>query len=338
MPFLQTQKEAFQNDQFVALLGALGIQKPAEGMVNIMELYCTIFGISCRPILPRLKPSLPRLQGTYWRIPSNMTAAELRTRANILSGDDADAANNENDDDFGPLQVSDSDDDGDNALSVVEDDQQTRKQRTDNLMYTGSDDDDAVRSPPKPKAAVKIAAKKMNIFDMIKSRDDNDGSADETLRSSTSSGSLAGCSKQRAAIIDSDGSDAEPDEVEVNTEEFSSQMIRKRLAALEDSDSGESDRDDEMMSRANNSTAKKARNAIESDESDAESDKQPASSPPARPPTAAATVSPTQLNKRQRAGIEDDAGTDDDGALAPARPYKKPKLSIVDDDDGDTSD
>lgn len=34
VPFLQAQKEAFQNEKFMALLRALGIQKPAEGMVK----------------------------------------------------------------------------------------------------------------------------------------------------------------------------------------------------------------------------------------------------------------------------------------------------------------
>lgn len=50
VPFLQAQKEAFQNEQFVALLGALGIQKPVQGMVDITELqfFCWHFAaLSC---------------------------------------------------------------------------------------------------------------------------------------------------------------------------------------------------------------------------------------------------------------------------------------------------
>lgn len=271
-----------------------------------------------------------------------MTGNELQMRANILSGDYAEADNIEiNDDDFGPLQVSDSeDDDIDTAAAALKSDHKNRKERTNNLMYNDSDSEDELRLPLKP-TDTKKPNKKINIFDMIKNNDDNDNSNDQTNQSNADNEpasdddddddanmSHMNRSKKRPTIIDSDSEpDEQPEtqseEMEINTEEFSSQVIRSRLAALEDSDSEAEN--EEPMSRT--TATKKSRNVIESDDSDNEN-KMPASN-------AATHDSPTQLNKRQRSGIDDDE-IDNDGPLAPVRQHKKPRLSIVDDDD-DTS-
>lgn len=273
-----------------------------------------------------------------------MSANELRMRANILSGDYAETDNIEsNDDDFGPLQVSDSDDDDiDTNATALKNVQQNRKQRTNNLMYNDSDSEDDQRLPLKL-TDKKKPAKKINIFDMIKNNDDNDNSNEQTNQSNADkepasdddddddvSISRMNRPKKRATMIDSDSEpddkpEEEPEEVEINTEEFSSQMIRSRLAALEDSDSDAEN--DEPISRT--TVTKMSKNVIGSDESDNENDKSALVAP--------AHDSPTQLNKRQRSGIEDDDDEiDNDGTLAAARQHKKPRLSIVDDDD-DTS-
>lgn len=265
-----------------------------------------------------------------------MTGNELQMRANIISGDYAEPDNIGFDDDFGPLQVSDSDDDDiDNTATALKKDQQNRKERTNNLMYNDSDSEDELRLPLKP-IEKKKSTKKINIFDMIKNNDDNDNYNDQTIQSNVDN-ELASDddddanslhmnrSKKRPTVIDSDSeSDEKPEakseEMEINTEEFSSQVIRSRLAALEDSDS-EPDNDPQM---SRSIATKKSRNVIESDDSDNEN-KMPA-------PNAAIPDSPTQLHKRQRSGIDDDE-IDNDGPFAPVRQHKKPRLSIVDDDD-----
>lgn len=264
-----------------------------------------------------------------------MSAYELRKRADILAGGDASADNAENEaEDFGPLEVSDSEDDDDNVPH-------RRKIQANSLMYNDSDGEDEVRQPLKLKDP-KTTSKKINIFDMIKNNEDSNDSIDPANQSNIpdthevsdddgNSTSHAIRAKKRGTLIDSDSdSDTKPDpepqpeEVEINTEEFSSQMIRSRLAALEDSESGQSDDDD-----ISHSTTKKARNRIESDESDNENDEKYPSSP-----VIETNNTPAQLNKRQRSGIDDNDDNDAELDTIPsARKLKKPKLSIIDDDD-----
>lgn len=273
-------------------------------------------------------------KGTYWRIPATLTAEELRKRADILAGGDASTDNMVNEaDDFGPLAVSDSEDEDDNA-------QHSRMNQANSLMYNDSDGEDEVRQPLKLKEP-KAATKKINIFDMIKNNEDSNDSNEpanqsnihDTHEASDDDGNSTSHtirSKKRGILIDSDSDtepepEPQPEEVEINTEEFSSQMIRSRLAALEDSESGESDHDDEIS----HSTTKKARNRIESDESDNENDiKSPSS------PVTDTSNTAVQLNKRQRARNDDNDDNDAELDTIPSAPQlKKPKLSIVDDDD-----
>lgn len=274
-------------------------------------------------------------KGTYWRIPATLTAEELRKRADILAGGDASTDNMVNEaDDFGPLAVSDSEDEDDNA-------QHSRMNQANSLMYNDSDGEDEVRQPLKLKEP-KAATKKINIFDMIKNNEDSNDSNEpanqsnihDTHEASDDDGNSTSHtirSKKRGILIDSDSDtepepEPQPEEVEINTEEFSSQMIRSRLAALEDSESGESDHDDDEISH---STTKKARNRIESDESDNENDiKSPSS------PVTDTSNTAVQLNKRQRARNDDNDDNDAELDTIPSAPQlKKPKLSIVDDDD-----
>lgn len=213
-----------------------------------------------------------------------MTAAEMRLRSNLLSGDDiGDASANEMiqvDDDFERLHVTNSDSELDEDIGRVVENREAKRQKVNDLMYNDSDNEDEQRSPLKPSKDKKSkkSGQKINIFDMVKNSGDNDKEANnvydenemeinsEDIRSRIAQLDDSDTSdveqtakavkqpRKRIAIVDSDsedddvqmiGNSVENDaeivlpnaDMEPNSEDFSSQAIQSRLAALEDSDS-----------------------------------------------------------------------------------------------------
>lgn len=213
-----------------------------------------------------------------------MTAAEMRLRSNLLSGDDiGDASANEMiqvDDDFERLHVTNSDSELDEDIGRVVENREAKRQKVNDLMYNDSDNEDEQRSPLKPSKdkRSKKSGQKINIFDMVKNSGDNDKEANnvydenemeinsEDIRSRIAQLDDSDTSdveqtakavkqpRKRIAIVDSDsedddvqmiGNSVENDaeivlpnaDMEPNSEDFSSQAIQSRLAALEDSDS-----------------------------------------------------------------------------------------------------
>lgn len=230
-----------------------------------------------------------------------MTATEMRLAANILSGEPIENIESEEVEDFERLYVSDSDDD---SFSEIERDRQNRQQKANELIYNESDKEDEQRTPLKPEP--KLNKKKgINLFDMIKDGSDNMEQDD-----------------------DATNDDANTTGAAFDSEEFNSQVIRSRLAQLEDSDS---DNENGIYAHSIcalsfdvisilqliyvflylivNGASEQATNNDSDDESSS--------------------------NKRERSGAEytGAASDDDEEILIPQK--KKVKLSIIDDDDDD---
>lgn len=152
-----------------------------------------------------------------------MSAKQMRLVANLLSGEPI-----ENDgvadaeDDFERLYVSDSEDE---SFTEIEKNRQNRLQRENELMYNDSDNEEEQRSalkppppPPPPSTLPKTKEPKkskggINLFDMVKDGSDRIDQDDET------------------------SNDGHNNTGAFDSEEFNSQVIRRRLAQLEDSES-----------------------------------------------------------------------------------------------------
>lgn len=156
-------------------------------------------------------------QETYWRIPVNMSAKQMRLVANVLSGEPVESEEvADADDDFGRLYVSDSEDE---SFTEIEKDRQNRLQRANELIYNDSDNEEeqrtALQPPPSPKTKeAKKSKGGINLFDMVKDGTDQMDQDDETTSNDGHNSTAA-----------------------FDSEEFNSQVIRRRLAQLEDSDS-----------------------------------------------------------------------------------------------------
>lgn len=137
----------------------------------------------------------------------NMTADQMRLAAKILGGESIESNSvsvSEADADFERLTyVSDSEDD---SFTGIEEDRQNRLQKARELIYNDSDDEDERQSISKSKNATKES----NMFDLIKNGAEENEEEPET-------------DQNNAHAMDS--------------EEYNSQVIRRRLAELDDSDS-----------------------------------------------------------------------------------------------------
>lgn len=141
-----------------------------------------------------------------------MTAKEMRLAAKLLSGEPIENVETANvDDDFDRLYVSDSEDE---SFTEIEKDRQNRLQRANELIYNDSDNDEEHRPAPNPNPKpTKKPKGGINLFDMVK---DGAEQMDQDNEDESNDG-------QNTTAFDS--------------EEFNSQVIRNRLAQLEDSDS-----------------------------------------------------------------------------------------------------
>ncbi|XP_055324474.1 protein timeless homolog [Sitodiplosis mosellana] len=252
VPFSMTQKEAMENPQFKKLLQSLGLQEPLKEME------------------------------TYWRIPVNMAAKEMRLAAKLLGGEPIENIESADaDDDFERLYVSDSEDE---SFTEIEKDRQNRLQRANELIYNDSDNEEEQRPALKPTNQAKKPKGGINLFDMVKDGTEQMDQDDESA-----------------------SNDGQNTTTAFDSEEFNSQVIRRRLAQLEDSDS-------ESDSAAGNGVSGKATNNDESEKEGEET---------------------FNSNKRERSVPEAVAtmSDDDDPIVAPQK--KRAKISIIDDDDDD---
>ncbi|XP_031631724.1 protein timeless homolog [Contarinia nasturtii] len=250
VPFSSAQREALENSQFKQLLQVLGLQEPIKEME------------------------------TYWRIPVNMSAKDMRSAAKLLAGEPIELFDERaNDgDDFDRLHVSDSDE----SFSEIARDRQ-RQQR---LIYNDSDNDDEQRVALQPKPAKK-SKKGIHLFDMIKDGTEMVQSEDEDNQNNDDDANNFGAPE---------------------SEEFNSQVIRRRLAQLEDSDSD---------SEIGNGVSAKMLNTDDENEKENEE-------------------GGTNSNKRERSVPEEMTTlSDDDEEPIMVPQKKKARMSIIDDDDDD---
>lgn len=225
VPFTAKQRDSFENQTFKDLLNALGFQEPVK------EMVCLEYFFWSTRIIVTIKPLnnffcfIP--QETYWRIPVNMTAAEMEKRAQILAGEYGESIEPtisvlDEDEDFDRLVVTDSEDDDDGSgLALASD---TRREAYNTLIYNDSDNEELVAAPILVKQTDKKGKQKpkakINIFDMIKNSTDAD--------------------------IEEDKENDEKNDFEIDSED-----IRGRLAELNDSDNSDAE-DNVMIKKASN--------------------------------------------------------------------------------------
>lgn len=139
-----------------------------------------------------------------------MSAHQMRLAAKVLSGEPMEDDRNAADDNFERLYVSDSEDE---SFTEIEVDRQNRLQKARDLIYNDSDNEDERQSISKSQNTTK----EVNSFDLLRSGAEQMDDEDVIEPVNDQHRSVVG-----AATFDS--------------EEFNSQVIRRRLAELDDSD------------------------------------------------------------------------------------------------------
>lgn len=180
-----------------------------------------------------------------------MTANQMRLAAKIVGGEpiadtiDSGDGNEMGDDDdggddgnnFERLYVSDSDDD---SFSAIDTDRKNRLQKVRDLMYNDSDDESersANITASKNRATTSTSASAQDsAFDMMRNGNDDEMDRNEQTER-VDQMELSGFQE------DNDASNVEP-AIQFDSEDFNSQVIRRRLAELDDSDGGDSDDND----------------------------------------------------------------------------------------------
>lgn len=180
-----------------------------------------------------------------------MTANQMRLAAKIVGGEpiadtiDSGDGNEMGDDDdggddgnnFERLYVSDSDDD---SFSAIDMDRKNRLQKARDLMYNDSDDESersANITASKNRATTSTSASAQDsAFDMMRNGNDDEMDRNEQTER-VDQMELSGFQE------DNDASNVEP-AIQFDSEDFNSQVIRRRLAELDDSDGGDSDDND----------------------------------------------------------------------------------------------
>lgn len=175
-----------------------------------------------------------------------MTANQMRLAAKIVGGepiadtmdsgdgnDDGGAGNDDDGNNFERLYVSDSDDD---SFSAIDTDRKNRLQKARDLMYNDSDDESergAGITASKNRASTTAQA---DAFDMMRNGNDDEMDQNEQTER-VDQMELSG------AQADNDAGNVIP-AIQFDSEDFNSQVIRRRLAELDDSDGGDSDDND----------------------------------------------------------------------------------------------
>lgn len=174
-----------------------------------------------------------------------MTANQMRLAAKIVggesiadatdSGDGNEVAAGDDDDDdgnnFERLYVSDSEDD---SFSAIDMDRKNRLQKARDLMYNDSDDESErgpnITASKYLATTSKSATTQGDAFDMMRNGNDQNEQAEPMDQMELSGAQEADDNVMPAIQFDS--------------EDFNSQVIRRRLAELDDSDGGDSDDND----------------------------------------------------------------------------------------------
>lgn len=181
-----------------------------------------------------------------------MTANQMRLAAKIVGGEpiadtiDSGDGNEMGDDDddggddgnnFERLYVSDSDDD---SFSAIDMDRKNRLQKARDLMYNDSDDESDraanITASKNRATASTSAAAQDNAFDMMRNGNDDEMDQNEQTER-VDQMELSGVQE------DNDAGNVNP-AIQFDSEDFNSQVIRRRLAELDDSDGGDSDDND----------------------------------------------------------------------------------------------
>lgn len=140
-----------------------------------------------------------------------MSAHEMRLAAKLLSGESIESADlgGGADEDFQRLYVSDSEDD---SITEIQMDRQNRQLKARELIYNESDDDDEQRAA----SNVRSSTNGVDMFDMIRNENNQINNDIPNALHAT---------------------DRNSEHENFDSEEFNSQVIRRRLAELDDSDS-----------------------------------------------------------------------------------------------------
>lgn len=209
VPFTTEQRSAVEDPDFQQLLKGLGFQQPGSEAE------------------------------TYWRIPNDLTAADIRRRARIVAGIEIEDDPGVESEDKQSGDVSDAD-------SEDYDFDKAKLNRVTTQVYNESDDDEekAVSKKAPVKRSGSKNKRKFDIFDMVKETEndetkeneistvgsDSDSEAEQTVVNQTSK-------RGRLAIIDSDDEEisANPEPRAVDVGDNSEDEIMDSLVMEEDS-------------------------------------------------------------------------------------------------------
>lgn len=175
-----------------------------------------------------------------------MTANQMRLAAKIVSGEsivdamDSGDGNEMADDDennFERLYVSDSEDD---SFSAIDMDRKNRLQKTRDLIYNDSDDDNEREAITTSTNRAPTTTKENDAFDMMRNGNGNDDDAEVDRNEQSERVDQMELSSGRGDTNAEGATSA----IQFDSEDFNSQVIRRRLAELDDSDGGDSDDND----------------------------------------------------------------------------------------------
>lgn len=201
VPFTAEQRSAIESPEFQELLKGLGFQQPGSETE------------------------------TYWRIPQDLTAADIRLRARIVAGveveEDVVEENKQQ-----TNEISD-------AESEDYDFESAKLNRVNTLVYNQSDDEEernTKRATPTKKPLKNVSEKpkrKFDIFDMVKDNNDDNSDDEEKENESTSADSIA----RRSLVAEDSDSDAKQTIINQTTK-------RSKRAVIESDDD---DNDNEIL-------------------------------------------------------------------------------------------
>lgn len=169
-------------------------------------------------------------------MPVNMTANQMRLAAKIVGGESiidtanemgGDGGGDEDENNFERLHVSDSEDE---SFGAIEMDRQNRLQKTRDLVYNDSDDEhelDAIT------ASHRASTMQDNVFDKIRTGNNDKMDQNERQRERVDQMELSNIQADNAGMMAT--------AAQFDSEDFNSHAIRRRLADLGDSDEDSND-------------------------------------------------------------------------------------------------
>lgn len=165
----------------------------------------------------------------------------MRSAAKIVGGesiiDTANASNgnemggNGDENNFERLYVSDSEDE---SFSAIEMDRQNRLQKTRDLVYNDSDDENELDAITTSNRKTSTTTMQDNVFDDI--RNGNNDKMDQNVRRER-------VDQMELSSVQGDNVEEAMSAIQFDSEDFNSHAIRRRLAELDDSDDNSNDND-----------------------------------------------------------------------------------------------